>query len=185
MIKKILKYSVLLFVFVITETSCTKDVDFNQINDLILTPVFESSLIYIDEPASRFLVQGNEVTYVQDAANIDFFQEDYVVEHLIKADFFFETTNSINRGFQVQVDMYDDFNQLLHSFSFFSDPSPDNSEVVNEHLEVFEGSTLNALKNTSKFVFTLTLQTGEPINENTPGRIILRSKGTFYLSIEK
>lgn len=185
MIKKVVKHTALAFTLAVMATSCAKDVDFNQVNDLVLTPVFESDLVYINEPANRFLVNGNEIIRLQDSTNVDFFKDEFVVDHVIKAEFLFETTNTINRGFQVQVDMYDDFDQLQHSFSFSSNPSPDNNDVVTDHLEVFEGNTLNALKNTSKLVFTLTIQPGEPINENTLGRIVLKSKGTFYLSIER
>lgn len=182
---QVFKYPIIAFAISLVLISCTKDVDFNQVNDIQLTPVIESSLVYIDETAKRFLVNGTEIIMLQDSVNIDLFQDEFVVDYLEKAELLFQTTNSINRGFQVQVDMYDDFNQLQHAFSFFSSASPDNSDVVTEHVEVFEGNTLTALKNTTKLVFTLTiLPGGEPIDENTLGRIQLKSKGTFYLNIQ-
>lgn len=184
MCKQIFKYFITTVVIILVLISCTKGVDFNQANDIKLTPVFESSLVYIDEPANRFFVNGKEVTGLQDSVNINFFNDPFIVNYLEKAEFLFQTTNSINRGFQVQVDMMNDFNQLQHTFSFSSSASPDNSEVVTEHLEVFEGNSLIALKNTTKLVFKLTILPGAPINANTPGRIILKSKGTFYLNIK-
>ncbi len=185
MFNKIFKYYIKAFLCVLVCVSCTKDVDFNQINDLQITPVFESSLVFIDEPANRFLVNGNEISYLQDSVNIDFFNDSFVVDNLVKAEFLFETTNSINRSFIVEVEMYDDGNQLQHSFSFSSSESPDHSPLVTEHLEVFENDTLEALKNTTKLVFTLKILPGESINETTLGRIKLKSKGAFYLKIER
>jgi hypothetical protein len=178
------KYFIIAFVIILVAVSCTKEVDFNQANDIQLTPVFESSLVYIDEPASRFLINGSEITLLQDSVNIDFFNDQFVVDYLEKAEFLFQTTNTINRGFQVQVDMMDDFNQLQHTFTFSSSASPDNSDVVTEHVEVFEGNSLTALKNTTKMVFTLTILPGEKIDENTIGRIELKSKGAFYLNVQ-
>ncbi|WP_445955858.1 hypothetical protein [Yeosuana sp.] len=163
--------------------SCTKAVDFNQVNDFKITPVFESSLVYLNEPASRFLVKGNEINIVKDSVNIDFFNNQFNADHLVKAEFLFETTNSINRAFQVQVDMFDINNQLQHAFTFTTDASPSNSDVKNEHIEVFEGNALTALLNSSKFVFTLYILPGVPIDNTTVGSIILRSKAAFYLSI--
>ena len=181
---QVFKYLIIAFVIVWVPASCTKNVDFNQVNNIQLTPVMESSLVYIDEPASRFLVNGSEITVLQDSVNIDFFNDQFVVDYLEKAEFLFQTTNSINRGFQVQVDMMDNFNQLQHTFSFSSSASPDNSDVVTEHVEVFEGNALTALKNTTKLLFTLTILPGETIDESTIGSIKLKSKGTFYLNIQ-
>lgn len=181
---QVFKYPIIAIGIILLPVSCAKDVDFNQANDIQLKPVVESSLVYIDEPANRFLVNGTEITLLQDSVNIDFFNDQFVVDYLEKAEFLFQTTNSINRAFQVQVDMLDDFNQLQHTFSFSSTASPDNSDVVTEHIEVFEGASLTALKNTTKLVFTFTIFPGEPINENTIGRIKLKSKGSFYLNIQ-
>ncbi|MGZ0015044.1 hypothetical protein [Yeosuana sp. AK3] len=181
---KVFKYLIITLIIVLVSASCTKEVDFNQVNNIQLTPVIESSLVFINEPANRFLVNGTEISGLQDSANIDVFNDEFVIDYLEKAEFLFQTTNSINRGFQVQVDMLDDFNQIRHTFSFSSVASPDNSDVVTEHIEVFEGNSLTALKSTTKLVFTLNILSGEPINQSTPGRIILKSKGTFYLNIQ-
>ncbi|MCF8272327.1 MAG: hypothetical protein K9I95_00695 [Flavobacteriaceae bacterium] len=184
MIKQLLKYLVLIHGLLIINVGCTKDVDFGQVNDIVLTPVVESSLIYINEPTSRFLVEGVEVSVIQDFVNINIFQETFTSSYLIKAVLFIETNNTINRAFIVQVDFLDDLEQLQHTFSFSSAASPTNSPIVTEHEEVFENASLERLKNTTKLVFTLKVLPGEPINNSTPGRIILKSKGSFYLNIE-
>lgn len=182
--KAILKYVMVVLVALSTLASCTKPVDFNQVNDLQLNPVFESSLVYINEPANRFLVNETEVTVLQDSVNIDFFNDQFIIDNLVRADLLFQTINSIPRGFQVRVDMMDNSNQILHTFSFSTGASPDNSDLVTEHTEVFQGSSMVALKNTTKMMFTLTLLPGPAIDANTLGRIILKSKGTFYLNVQ-
>ena len=35
--------------------SCTEAIDFDQVDDIILKPALETSLIYFDEAASRFV----------------------------------------------------------------------------------------------------------------------------------
>lgn len=185
MVKKFLKYlaaAILSFVFT---TSCTKEVDFNQINDLVLEPVVASDLIFFNAPATKFYVNGIELSTVKDSVIIDLFNRDFVVENLVKAEFVFEATNSINRAFNVQVDFKDDSNVLRHSFSVSSTASPTNSDIVITHTEVFENATLDALKASNKIVLTVqALSGGIPLNDNTPGRIQLKSKGIFYLKIE-
>lgn len=181
---QLFKYVLLIHGLLIVNVGCTKDIDVGQVNDLVLAPVMESSLIYMDEPATRFLVEGTEVSAIQDSVNMDVFQYSFTNDYLIKAIFFFETRNAINRAFEVRVDFLDDFEQLQHTFSFSSEASPTNSPIITEHEEVFENASLESLKNTTKLVFTLMIQPGEPINENTLGSISLKSKGTFYLNIE-
>ena len=81
MFKQIFKYLFIAFLFVSVCISCTKEVDFNQVNDLKLTPVFESSLVYINEPASKFLVGGTETSVLLDSVNIDFFNDQFIVDN--------------------------------------------------------------------------------------------------------
>ncbi|GAA3565218.1 hypothetical protein [Snuella lapsa] len=184
MLKQIFKYTILSVIFIFAICSCTKDVDFDQIDDFEIFPVLESSLVHLNEPASRFYIDGYEVAVIQDSVSIDVFNNQFAIDNLIKAELVLEMTNSINRGLDVQVDFFDAANQLRHTFSVSVEPSPNNEEIVSQHTEVFEGNSLIALKQTTKLVLTLRTRSGSPINENTPGRIGLKSKGVFYLKID-
>jgi hypothetical protein len=176
---RILKYFLLLILLNLIFVSCTKAVDFNQINDLELNPVIESSLIFFDEPASRFLDNGNEVLLTQDFIIVDFFNNGFIEDNLVKAEFVFETENSIDRRFDLQIDFLDSSGQQQHSLSITQQPLSNNS-----YIEVFEEDTLDALKNTTLIVFRLRLSSGNPaINETTPGTIKLKSKTIFYFNI--
>jgi len=164
--------------------SCTKPVDFSQINDLEINPIIETSLVFLDEPVNQFIDNGAELTTVQDFVLIDFLNNEFTQDNLDKAEFTFETTNSIAREFQMQVDFFNESNQQLHSFSVLVEASLNNTNIVSSYVEVFEGSSLNALKATSKLVFTLRMSSGTTINEDTQGRIELKSKATFYFNIK-
>ena len=185
MLKQIIKPYALLGVFCFLLISCTKAIDFDQANDFKITPVIESSLIFLNEPANRFLDNGVQIVSIQDSVEITFFDNKFIRENLIKADFVFETNNSINRGFQVQVDFLNELDQLVHEFAFSATASPNNTNVIENYIEVFEDSELLALKTTRKMIFTLSVLPGIAINENTLGKIQLKSKGIFYLNIEK
>lgn len=186
MIKQILKPTLFLFVLHVMCVSCTKEVDFNQINDLEINPVIESSLFYFDAVAGDFVIGGSGEYSTGDFVIIDIFNNEFVNDNLVKAEFLFETVNSINRAYEVQVDFFDDFNPLpLHTFTFSTAASITNDDLTTQYLEVFEGNALTNLKQTTKLAFTLTMLSGTPINSSTPGKIHLESKGTFYLNIER
>ncbi|MDB2462971.1 hypothetical protein N9W61_02585, partial [Algibacter sp.] len=152
--------------------------------DLQLSPVIENSLLFFDAPASEFFVGGTEVNQSSDFIELDIFNNSFVRNHVVKVDIVFEVINSINRGYELRVDLLDNQDRLIHTFSFEATASPNNSEVYTKYTEVFEGNTLTTLKNTAKLSFTLTMQAGEEINENTPGRINMQSKSVFYFNIQ-
>lgn len=162
--------------------SCTKEIDFNQVDELVLNPIVESSIFYFNAPASQFYNNG-EINVSQDFVLINIFNNSFTVDYLNRAEFTFEITNSINKEFQLQMDFVDHDDNTQHSIILSALQSPNNTNIVTEQVEVFEGNTLLALKNTVKLVFTITLQSGAPINQNTPGAIQLKSKGLFYFTI--
>jgi len=170
----------------ITLFSCTEEIDFNQINDVSLKPVVAIDLIFFNAPATQFYVDGTELSTVRDSVIIDLFNRNFVVDNLVKAEFVFEITNSINRAFSVKIDFLDSENQLKHTFTINGAASPTNSEIETMHTEVFENDLLKALKASNKIKLTIqALSGGSPLNDNTPGNIELKSKGIFYLNIEK
>ncbi|MCF7569554.1 hypothetical protein L3X37_14490 [Sabulilitoribacter arenilitoris] len=185
MIKKFLKHLLVAVIFFVFTNSCTKEVDFNQAKDLVLEPIVASDLIFFKAPAIKFNVNGVELSTVRDSVIIDLFNRDFVVENLVKAEFVFETKNSINRAFNVQVDFLDSFDALRHSFSISTLASPTNNDITVMHTEVFENASLDDLKSSNKVVLTVqALSSGALLNDNTQGRIQLKSKGIFYLKIE-
>ena len=111
------------------------------------------------------------------------FNNKLTVDYLTKAEFTFESTNSIDREFQLQIDFVDGNDTTQYSVTLLAPQSPNNTDIVTEQVVVFEGNSLQALKSAVKIVFTITLQSGSPINENSIGNIQLKSKGLFYFTI--
>ena len=105
-------------------------------------------------------------------------------DNLTRADFVLETTNSINRAFELQVDFFNQAGTVETSFTLAIDPSADNSEIITDFVETFEGDRLNRLKNSSVLLFTLRLLPGASIEQGTPGRIQLKSKVVLYFNID-
>ncbi|MBB1489923.1 hypothetical protein H4O21_25300, partial [Oceanospirillum sp. D5] len=59
-----------------------------------------------------------------------------------------------------------------------------NEVIASTHMEVFEGDALERLKQSRIIAFTLVMQPGEAINQDTPGEISVKSKGVFSLNID-
>lgn len=177
----------ILWIAILLLASCVKDVDFDQAENVVLTPVAAASIVYTDVEASRFSENGIELETVTDTiSDIELFTDDFVLDNLVKAELIFESTNTINRTFGLQVDFLSDLDEQLHTLSFDAAPSPSGNEVITTHIEVFEDATLEALKMTRNMVVTLYLYPstdGSTLDENSTGNISLKSKGNFYFNV--
>jgi len=163
--------------------NCTKPIDFNQADALVLEPIVESSLIFYNASAADFFVGGSEQSTVEDFAEIDFFGNGFFQDSLEKIDFVFQVENSINRGYRLRVTFLDDNGQLLETFDIVTEASPNNQVIATEHIITFEGDALDSIKQTQIAEFSLTMLAGVPINENTPGEIDVKSKAVLFLNI--
>ncbi|MBC8755788.1 hypothetical protein H2O64_14015 [Kordia sp. YSTF-M3] len=182
MLKRIIPVLLLLIV-----TSCVKDVDFDQVDDISISPVLESSLIFFDFPASEFEEPtGTAIVTVGDDLELDVFNDEFLRDNLIKAEFFFEITNSIDRSFRADIIMYDENDQITYAFAIDVTPNG-NTEVITTHTELFEDALLEQLKNTIRLELVLNMfpsASGIPLNQNSPGNIKMRSKATLFFLID-
>ncbi|WP_179343835.1 hypothetical protein [Winogradskyella ursingii] len=187
---QISKVSALLFssILIVFFTSCVKDVDFEQAENITLTPTIASSILFSNSEASRFSDNGMELETVTDTVpDITILKDQFVNDNLIRAELVFEAANTINRTFGLQVDFLNEDDELEHTFSFFANPSSNGNEVITNYTEIFEDDSLEALKFTSKLIITLSLlpsNDGSMLNENSEGNIGLKSKGIFYFNVE-
>ena len=185
----IFKKILLLIVSVMISFSCVKDTDFDQTDSLVLTPIVEVNLVEIQEPADTFLDDfGVEVLNISDLIVFDVFSSDFVDENLLKAELVYEVTNTLNKAFEFKMEFYDLSKTLQHTISFNIENSPTNKPLVSEHTEVFDTSSLEALKQSSTLDITITLMsspTGSVLTTASKGMIALKSKGVFYLQLSE
>lgn len=163
--------------------SCASDLDFNQVNDLKLEPVFISNLAYFDVPANQFVTNGVEQTITVDTPTIDIFNDAFFKENLAKADFFFEINNTINRAYTLDLVYLDKNNQALYSTNF-TIPAYSGVENLVTKTEIFENAKLDLLKRTTKIAFILKMLPGPILSESSTGSLKLRSGVTAYLIVE-
>lgn len=163
---------------------CTKPVDFDQAKDLEIAPVIESSIIFYNANAGDFFIGGSEVNTASDFAEIDIFRNTFVRDNLIKAEFVFETKNSINRPYSLEVNFEDVNGNVLETFTIDTPAATDNQEIERTYIQTFEGQSLNNIKQSTVLRFTLNMLPGEEIVEDSLGEIDLKSKGVFYLNVD-
>lgn len=169
-------------ILILFSSSCASDLDYNQVNDIKLEPVYIANLAYFDIPANEFVTGGMEHTVITDAPTVDLFNDKFFRDNLNRVDLFFEVNNTINRGYRIDLVFLDSNNQPVHATNFIV-PAYSGVENIVTKTEIFQNATLDLLKRTTKITFTLTMFAGTPLNENSTGSLKLRSGVTAYLVI--
>ncbi|MFD1603105.1 hypothetical protein ACFSJW_06605 [Flavobacterium artemisiae] len=164
-------------------SSCSSELDFDQVKDLKLEPVFVGNLAYFDVPANQLIDDGgNHIAY--DVRAFDIFKEKFLNDHLKKAEFDFEIENNIDRAFVVNFLLLSADDTVLERLSYIVPAYKGSPNVIKYPTEVFANERLDLLKQTVKIGFVVLIQSGTPLNENSVGNLKLRSSATAYLEIE-
>lgn len=171
------------FILAIFSFSCSSNLDFNQVNNLKLEPVFVANLASFDVPANQFVTNGAEQDVSGEVLNFDVFRDSFFNKSLTRADFFFEINNTINRAYTINMIMLDANNSPLYTINF-DVPAYAGAENLVTKTEIFENSKLDLLKITRKIAFSITMLTGPPLSESSLGSLKLRSSATVYLVVQ-
>ena len=163
--------------------SCVSDLDFNQVSDLKLEPVFVSNLAYFDVLANQFVTNGVEQIITVDTPTLDVFKDSFFKDNLVRADLFFEINNTINRAYTLDLIYLDKNNQSLYTNNFVI-PAYTGVQNLVTKTDVFKNGKLDLLKRTTKIAFILKMSPGPVLSESSLGSLKLRSSATAYLVVE-
>ena len=173
----ILLTSILLFV------SCFDATHFDQTNEVVLTPEIELDLIYFNLEASNFYDYANntEVLVVEDTTDLDFLGGSDINDIIKGADFYFEFTNTIARGFNVSFDFLNNDNVSKYLMQTTVSPGSENTPVVSYFVQSLDALQIKELTKANKVLVTVTIPSS---SQDLSGVLNLQSKTTYYLQIE-
>ena len=163
-------------------TACVKDTDFDQANDIILSPVVELDLIHFDLSAGDFYdtTTSTSILTLRDTTELRFLNDEEIRTNLRRAEFYFKFTNSISRNFLVDFQ----FLSLQNDTTYIAQTQVTQGTVANpivtEFTENVEGAAIDDLTLASKVVVSVTIPSS---NANLEGDLNLQSKATYYLEI--
>ncbi|MBW1296690.1 hypothetical protein [Aquimarina litoralis] len=189
-------YALLLFFSAIMSTvSCVKELDFEQLDDVVLTPVFEADFIYSEFDIEEYIPDGlppdTEFTLppevLRDTVNYDLVGTDFAVDNLDRVELTIEVRNTIERPFLIQFQFLTQNEQPLGQLYSvpvqagmgagtqpvisFSDPNP----------IVLDNATLNQLSSAQKIATEIIVTS---LNTDLRGVLNIRSKASYYVNYE-
>lgn len=161
-------------------TACIKDTDFDQAEEIALTPVIELDLIYFNLPANRFFdtINSNQILTVRDTTDIRFLDDSTLQESLKQAEFYFKFTNSIPRDFQVDFQFLSELNDTTYVTATSVAEGAPTTPVITEFTHNVEGEDILRLTQAHKVVVSVTIPSSD---ENLDGTLNLKSKTTYFL----
>ncbi|CAI8205196.1 MAG: Uncharacterised protein [Flavobacteriaceae bacterium] len=180
------KITKLFFIFVslLLCVCCFDDTDFDQANDVLVTPEIELDLIYFNLEASKFYDYTNntEILVVQDTTDLDFLGGNDIANILKGADFFFEFTNSIPRSFNVSFDFLNQDNVSKYLMQTTVASATADQPVVSYFIQSLDELQIKELTKAKKVLVTVTIPSS---SQDLTGVLNLQSKTTYYLQIEQ
>ncbi|WP_151675167.1 hypothetical protein [Patiriisocius marinus] len=180
-----MKYPQILLVIFLSSivTSCFQNTDFDQANDVVITPVVELDLIYFDIDASQFYdVETNTPNLVvRDTTAIEFIDGNDIRDALVRAEFLFDFTNSIPSNFSVNFDFLNTNNEVRYSSFTQVNAGSASLPVETIYIDNVENEEIENLTSSNKVVISVTIPSS---SSSLFGTLNLKSKATYYLEID-
>lgn len=166
-----------------TFLSCIKDTDFEQAEEIALTPVVELDLIFFTLTPLDFFdaaTQTPRLTVV-DTTEIKFLDDSGIQENLKRAEFLFSFTNSISRSFEVEFQFLSEQNDTTYTTQTTVNEGTVASPELTLFTENVEGEEILQLTQANKVVVSVTIPSAD---QNLDGELNLQSKTTYFLEIK-
>ncbi|MDO9593402.1 MAG: hypothetical protein Q7J19_00260 [Lutibacter sp.] len=164
---------------------CTKDVDFNQLDDANIHTTFISTLIYLNLTAPDFLNDLNQEIIVTS----DFIEPpitDETKPYLEKVEFTVITKNTFNRNFKLSITFYDSLGTAIYVLQPIINV-PENSSELITMIEIPKAD-IHFIYNTRYFGFTVLLTPstdGSVISISDTSKFDLKSSAKLFFNYRK
>lgn len=175
-LKKTISFLCILLLF-----SCTEKLDFNQLDDYELTPVFTSSLAYFTILPIQFYDSTGtiEQTEVTDLSDFRVFENSFLKNNLIKLDFNVEVKNEFDREFTISVEFLDDNENITYQFQAINISANNLDYKYLEEIDVLVNANI---KNTTKVKIKAEIESSTtPLNINDTSEFEFKSAVTLHL----
>lgn len=169
--------------FLLLFSSCVKDVDFDQVDQIEIKSTYIASLTYFDLFANDFLDENlNELSQIEDFVMPELKADN--AENVVKLEFNFEFSNSFSRDFYATVYFFDSEGNVVYQL----DPSIEigrNTEGVRTVITVLPPD-IETIYTASSAGFFLNLVSDEnqTLTPDSPGILNLKSSLTIYLNVK-
>lgn len=167
-------------------TSCMEEQNFDQIENLTLTPWVATGIFHFESDESFINESGfsNGIPFHVQTTNFDAFNREYLAENLLEGKLIYTLSNTTSKELELELEFLDEAGNTLHSQSFVLGPHPSASQT----LEVFYGpGDLDPalLTATSALRFTgVNWGDASSVSSDPDPRVVVRVSGEFRVQLQ-
>jgi len=174
------KYSCLFLFCCALFFSCVKDTDFDQADAITPRQEVEVNFIFFNLEIDDFQVNplSEGTLTVIDTTEIRFLDDDFAVDNIVAAEFFFKVSNTFPVGLDADFTFLSEENEPFFTINFPIQISEDGSPVLTEFTQLVTAEDIELLTLNDKVVVTISIQTD---NQTLEGVLNLQSKTTYFL----
>lgn len=161
-------------------SSCVKDVDLNQTENIRLKPKIQTDLLIFDVDEGDFVdsISKELKTVIRDTVRLEFLDDDYIQENLQEVAFSFQYINHFPFSFNSNIYFLSENNNHLHLVNFFLPAAVGTSPTVTERVVNFPEENIQVIKRTIKMVVEIEVVHG---SGSFVGKMHFQSKGLFSM----
>lgn len=164
--------------------SCVKDIDFDQIDDLTLTPSFSAALVNATLSQDDLVLNGIELPLpIEQTSYFSVFDNSTVRDDLTRVVFNFEVFNQFDREFIIGLEFLDEAFVPTYITSL-NVSANDMNFTQEEDILIANYPTFVNSRNIRVTVTLLPSDDGSIIDVNEPATFRFESGGTFYFTVD-
>lgn len=156
--------------------SCVKDVDLDQYEEIILTPEAALDLIFFTITNEDFSQTSGGETSAVDQTRLDFLDDEYIQNNLVRADFNFRFTNTFQNQLNATIRFLSTSNSVQHTIVIPIPPGTIDSPGSVDYVETIDRTQINRVRRSIKVL--VEISTPDPVLSE--GTLQLESKGFYY-----
>lgn len=168
-----------LLLIILGVTSCVKDVDLSQTEDISLQPKLQTDLLIFDVDQKDFIDPGSGLlrTVIKDTVRLEFLDDSYIQDDLDKVEFSFKYINTFPQAFDTSIYLLSESNQLQRRIDFMVNEGSPNSPRITEIIDFVDTDEIDKIKRSIKMVVEVAVISND---EPFEGELQFQSKGLFY-----
>lgn len=161
-------------------SSCVKDVDLDQYEEILLTPEAAIDLIFFTITTNNFSSSpgGDETAW--DETRLDFLDDDYIQDNLVRADFNFKLRNTFESPLTVTVRFLSPSNSVQHTIIIPVQPGNSSDPATVDYIESIFQNEIGRIKRSIKISVEITKHDPAAVE----GDLQMESKGFYYFEFE-
>ncbi len=165
--------------FFILFTSCVKDIDLEQANEIVIPPTAALDLVYFTLDIENFTPANTTgPKMAEDVVRLEFIDDDYIQDGLVRADLNFRFTNTFTSPILTDIIFLSENNLEQYRISFLIPGGNPEAPGVVDYTEIIQGADLEAFKRSIRMRLELEMLSGVDADD---GQLQLKSKAFLKL----